>query len=487
MWAPSLRLRLTLLVGLLTGGTLLLFALVFYLVLRANLFNEVDAQLRDRAALMSRVLADQGGPVAGVTLPAPSALVEFAAPGIYVELVAPDGKIRALSSNLPFGPLPADPALIDAARAGSSSVGTVTTAGGEQLRVLVKPVPATAPPGTLLVVAESIEPPLRVLAEARALLLILGGLALLLAVGAATLLTGRALAPIARITRAAADVAATGHYHERVPAPRRSDEVGQLAATMNELIGTVERTLAQQRQFLADTSHELRSPLTVVLANLDLMRRELDPHEHDLSVVEATAEAQRMRRLVNDLLLLAHADAGQMIAHAPVRLDQLVEQTVPPLARQARDHHVEVQVAKPLVVIGDQERLTQLLRNLLENALHHTPPGTSVMVRLRRADGLAQLVVADSGPGIAPEHLPYIWDRFYRTDKARSREFGDTGLGLSIVKYIAEAHQGGVSVASEEGRGTTFTIVLPLADASGQYDQRRTTTDERPTTNDHRY
>jgi two-component system OmpR family sensor kinase len=170
-----------------------------------------------------------------------------------------------------------------------------------------------------------------------------------------------------------------------------------------------------------------------------------------------------MRRLVNDLLLLAHADAGQMIARAPVRLDQLVEQTVASLARQAPDHRIEVQIAEPAVVIGDQERLTQLLRNLLENALHHTPSGTSVAVRLRRADGLAQLVVADSGPGIAPEHLPQIWDRFYRVDKVRSRAFGDTGLGLSIVKYIAEAHQGSVGVASEEGRGTTFTIVLPLA------------------------
>jgi signal transduction histidine kinase len=116
-----------------------------------------------------------------------------------------------------------------------------------------------------------------------------------------------------------------------------------------------------------------------------------------------------------------------------------------------------------VIVTGDWERLTQLLRNLLENALNHTPPDTRIDVRLRRSDSMAQLVVADSGPGIGIEHLPHIWDRFYRVDRARSRKLGGTGLGLAIVKYIAEAHGGNAHVVSEPARGTTFTILLPLA------------------------
>jgi len=452
----SLRLRVTLLNGLLTGGTILLFALVFYVVLRANLFEEIDARLHERADLVTRMLeADSDGADGSAHIPP---LVEFDSPGIYVELIAPDRQVRVSSPNLAGGRLPTDPALDAAARAGRTEIGTITAGGDEQLRLLVTP----ARPDGMLVVAESLEPLDRTLAQARILLLACGALALALVTGGAALLTGQALAPIGRLTRAAGAIANTGHYQQRVPWPGRNDEVGQLAATINELIATVERTLGQQRQLLADTSHELRSPLTVVLANLDLLRRNIDQHERELSVGEATAEAQRMRRLVNDLLLLAQADAAQAVARAPVRLDRLIQETMAFATRQTPEYVIETRIDEPLVVIGDQERLTQLVRNLLENATQHTPPGTTIRVQLRQSQSLAVLSVIDSGPGIAAEHLPQIWDRFYRVDKARSRSLGGTGLGLAIVKYIAEAHGGSVSVVSEPGAGTTFSIALPL-------------------------
>jgi heavy metal sensor kinase len=459
----SLRLRLTVLTGLLTGGTVLLFALVFYLVLQDDLLDEVDGHLRERAELVIQTLKADGDLSNDNSLPPPSALVEFTTPGIYVALLAPNGQVRAASANVPGGRLPTAPDLIAAAQRGRNTTGTVTTGADEQLRLLVAPVHLDGSPGPLLVVAESLEPLQRALAQARVLLLICGTLALGLAAGGAAMLTGQALGPIARLTRAAANIAATGHYQERVPLPRRNDEIGQLATTINELIATVERTLGQQRQFLADTSHELRSPLTVVLANLNLLRRDLDPRERELSVQEATAEAQRMRKLVNALLLLAQADAAQVIAQAPVRFDELVDEVVATARRQAPGHLVQTHVEGPVIVMGDWERLTQLLRNLLENALYHTPPDTGIDVRLRRSDNMAQLVVADTGPGISAEHLPHIWDRFYRVDKARSRALGGTGLGLAIVKYIAEAHGGNASVVSEPARGTTFTVLLPLA------------------------
>jgi two-component system, OmpR family, sensor kinase len=459
----SLRLRLTVLTGLLTGGTVLLFALVFYLVLQDDLLDEVDGHLRERAELVIQTLKADGDLSNDNSLPPPSALVEFTTPGIYVALLSPDGQLRATSANLPGGRLPTAPDLIEAAQRGSSATGTMTTGTDEQLRLLVMPVHLGGQLGPLLVVAESLEPVQRTLAQARGLLLMCGALALGLAAGGAAMLTGQALGPIARLTRAAANIAATGHYQERVPQPRRNDEIGQLATTINELIATVERTLGQQRQFLADTSHELRSPLTVVLANLNLLRRDLDQHEREVSVQEATAEAQRMRKLVNDLLLLAQADVAQVIAQTPVRLDQLAEEVVATARRQAADRQISTQIEAPMIVTGDWERLTQLLRNVLENALYHTPPDTRIDVRLRRSDSMAQLVVADTGPGIPAEHLPRIWDRFYRVDKARSRTLGGTGLGLAIVKYIAEAHGGNASVVSEPARGTTFTVVLPLS------------------------
>lgn len=452
----SLRLRVTLLNGFLTGSTILLFALVFYVVLRANLFEQIDMRLHERADLMTRLLeADSDATNGSARIPP---LVEFDSPGIYVELIGSDGQVRVSSPNLAGGRLPTDPALDAAARAGRTEIGTITAGGDEQLRLLMRP----ALPDSILVVAESLEPLERTLAQARILLLACGTLALALVTSGAALLTGRALAPIGRLTRAAGMIAGTGHYQQRVPAPRRNDEVGQLAATINELIATVERTLGQQRQFLADTSHELRSPLTVVLANLNLLSRNIDQHEHALSVGEATTEAQRMRRLVNDLLLLARADAAQTIARVPVRLDRLVEETLAVAARQMPEYATDIEIDRPIVVQGDQERLTQLVRNLLENATQHTPPGTHIHVRLRRMQDQVELAVIDSGPGIAAEHLPRIWDRFYRVDKARSRALGGTGLGLAIVKYIAEAHGGSVHVVSAPGAGTTFSMLLPL-------------------------
>lgn len=457
----SLRLRLTLLTGLLTGLTLFLFALLFYLFLQENLLAEIDGQLQERATLVIQRLATAGDQDTAAML-APSPLVEFAAPGIYVELLSPDGQVLAVSPNLPGDHLPIRPDLLQAVQSGRTVIDTVLAEANEELRVLVTPVTEGEQPGNLLLVADSLEPMQRTLAQARTLLLICGAAALLLAVGGAALLTARSLAPMARLTRTAATVAATGHYHERVLVPRRQDEVGQLARTLNELIATVEQTLTQQRQFIADTSHELRSPLTVVLANLNLLRRDLTAAERDLSLQEATAEAQRMRRLVNDLLLLAQADVAQTVAHVPVRFDQLVEQSVATAARQAPRHLLRTKIEAPVTINGDPERLTQLLRNLLENATNHTPPGVTVEVRLRRSDNVAQISVADNGPGIPAEHLPHLWNRFYRGDKARSRASGGSGLGLAIVKYIAEAHGGRVGVTSVEGQGATFTVTLPV-------------------------
>jgi signal transduction histidine kinase len=341
---------------------------------------------------------------------------------------------------------------------------STTTRDGTPLRVLARPLK-----GGAVLVAEPLAAQQRLLAEMRLLMVGCGALLVVATLGTAALLTGRVLAPMTQLMHEAAAVASSGQYDRRVPVPG-SDEIGQFAQTINTLIATIERTLHQQREFLADTSHELRSPLTVVLANLNLLRRDLAPHERELSVDEAASEAQRMRRLINELLLLAQADSAQVIAHAPVRLEQLVKNVVRASQRQAPDHVYQLQAEGPLVVIGDEQRLTQLLHNLLENAAKYTPPGTLVDVRLGRADGMAHLIVADHGPGIAAEHLPHLWDRYYRVDRLRSRESSGTGLGLPIVKYIAEAHGGRVDVRSTLGAGTTFTIELPLAPESNVAD-----------------
>jgi two-component system OmpR family sensor kinase len=162
--------------------------------------------------------------------------------------------------------------------------------------------------------------------------------------------------------------------------------------------------------------------------------------------------------------LLAQADAGMPLARAPVRLDTLVAECVAAVARQAPDHDVQIEMPGPVVVQGDQGRLSQLLNNLLLNAVRHTPPGTHVQVRLVQRGCVVELAVADDGPGIPAEHLPHIWDRYYRVHKAHSRAVGGTGLGLPLVKYIAEAHGGQVAVASGAAQGATFTVTLPATE-----------------------
>ncbi|MBA3945409.1 MAG: HAMP domain-containing protein [Herpetosiphonaceae bacterium] len=456
----SLGLRLTLLTTLLTGATLVLFAITFYQVLQATLRRQIDTQLETRALLFTRALTPTTSVAGAQALSLPVPLEEFAVPGIYAEVVASDGTVHAASPNLPGGRLPLAATVLADAHAGKGIRGTAMVSNTEQLRFLAQPL--RGQPDRVLVVAESLQPLLRTLQGIRVVLLAGVGMSLLLAGGGATLLTARALAPIRQLTQTASQVALTGRYDTRVPLPHRQDEIGQLATTINTLITTVEQTLIQQRQFLADTSHELRSPLTVVLGNLHLLQRNLDPHERDLSVQEATAEAQRMRRLVNDLLLLAQADAHQVIAQAPVRLDHVVQETAATIARQTQDHTISLDIGAPVRIIGDAERLTQLMRNLLENAIQHTPPGTAVMVQLQQRDGWAVVTVADNGPGIPADHLSHIWERFYRLDKTRTRASGNSGLGLAIVKYIAEAHAGSVDVYSSIDAGTTFAVQLPL-------------------------
>lgn len=457
----SLHMRLRALMTALMGGVLLVLVVLVYLLLQGSLLDDLDERLSDRATVLLTALEATDDLTRRTAFALPSPLTEFDAPGIYAQLLSADGTVQAASANLPDGARLAPPDLLTRARRESLVYGTFTAGGDEQVRLLVQAIaPTSAPLGEYLVVAESLEPTQRALAQTRTVLGISSATTLVLTWLGATLLTRRALAPVAHLTRTAQVVTATRDYRQRVAVPTPEDEIRQLSQTINELIATVEETLTQQRQFVADTSHELRSPLTVILANLDLLHRDLEPAERALSVEEARSEAQRMRRLVNDLLFLAQTDVAQGLAPVQVRLDSLVQEEVATIARQAPDHSLVVQV-EPLGVRGDPERLAQLLRNLLTNATLHTPPGTTIRVGLRAAGGIAHLTVADDGLGIAATHLPHLWQRFYRVEKARSRASGGSGLGLAIVKHIAEAHRGQVQVSSQEGRGTIFEVFLP--------------------------
>jgi signal transduction histidine kinase len=297
--------------------------------------------------------------------------------------------------------------------------------------------------------------------EREGLLLVAAGVVLGLLAAGTWWVSARALAPLARLASVAEVVRETGNFGLRAPAPGSRDEVGRVVETFNALVAHVEKLLQAQQQFLADTSHELRTPLTVIRGNLDLLQRDLDAQTRLECATEAQEEAARMSRLVDDLLFLSRSAADQTIRHERFHLDELALEVAERMRPFARGCTLEVGPLEAATVNGDRERMRQLIANLLDNAMRYTPQGGTIGLQVLRRGPSARIIVKDSGVGIAPEHLPRIFDRFYRVGDARDRSQGGTGLGLAIVRHVAEAHGGIVRVQSRPGEGSEFTVVLP--------------------------
>ncbi len=313
----------------------------------------------------------------------------------------------------------------------------------------------------------------------------LGRLRLALALGMAALIAlALTLSPlVVRLgLRPLTDMAAsaermgTGDLDRRLPVPRADDEVRDLAVSFNGLLDRIEaafavqrRSEAQARQFAADASHELRSPLTVLAGSADvlLMGLQRDPAGAERIARRMQREIQRLMRLVQDLLLLARLDAaGDASLHMePVWLKDVVQRAVRDMRPVAGGRVLAVAVgpaAAEAWVRGDDDQLYRLLINLLDNAIRHTASDGRIEVAVELRQDAVATRVSDDGCGIPPEHLPHVFDRFYRADPSRARETGNAGLGLAIAKRSAEAHGGDLTVTSEVGSGTAFTLTLPL-------------------------
>jgi two-component system OmpR family sensor kinase len=223
------------------------------------------------------------------------------------------------------------------------------------------------------------------------------------------------------------------------------------------------------RRFVADASHELRTPLAAVRAYAELFTRGASERPDDLarSMTGISRESERMTVLVDDLLLLARLDEGRPLERVPVELHDVVTEAVETARTVEPERPISVD-AEDAVVVGDRERLRQIVDNLLANVRTHTPPGAPVDVSVTTENGTAEIVVSDSGPGIPAERLDHVFERFYRADESRARASGGVGLGLSIVAAVAEAHGGTVSARSQAGCGATFAIRLPLAAGGSQ-------------------
>jgi heavy metal sensor kinase len=302
------------------------------------------------------------------------------------------------------------------------------------------------------------------LARIRGVLVSAGAVALALSGVLAYWLAGKALAPVEQL-RLAAEAITADRLDRRLVAPNPEDELGRLARTINAMMARLERSFEEVRRFTADASHELRTPLTALRAEVEVALGK-PPAQLDSQQVlgDVLEELVRMSRLTDQLLALSRRDAGvEQLSAVPLDLPALVSGVVEALRPLAEIKGVQLWLEQDELVriSGDESLLRQVFINLLDNAIKYTPAGGTVRVRVGRRDSAAVVTVADTGIGIPAEHLPHVFDRFYRVDRARTRAEGGTGLGLSIARSIVLAHRGSIDMSGTAGHGTICTVTLP--------------------------
>ncbi len=468
----SLRLRLTLWYSGVLATVLFAFGTAVYFLLEFNLTRQVDQTLQDAARQISEnstSVTIRGQSIATI----PNLESDFASAVLYAQVWVPstanagdlprfDGLERSsATANLSDHTTPLD---ADSLKGGQTGVRDLRI-DGWHMRVLTAAL--TNSRGEVLGYVQTATS-MQVVDRARSqmlIVLVLGGIGAVAAAAAiGWLAADRALRPLSVITQTAQQISRADDLSRRIPVEGPGDdEVTRLASAFNASMERLEQLFVAQRRFLADVSHELRTPLTAVRGNVDLLERMggADPE----SLRDIRSEAERMTRLVGDLLLLAQADSNSLpLARAPIDLDTLLLDT----ARETRvlDRSIQIVVGEidQASVLGDPDRLKQVVLNLVTNAIKYTPAGGRVTLGLSRVEGWARLTVTDTGIGIPVAEQAKIFDRFYRVDKARSRAMGGAGLGLSIAMRITQLHGGRLEVTSEgvPGKGSTFVLWLPL-------------------------
>ena len=453
----SLRLRLTLLYTSLLGGILAIFGVIVYGLVSVMMINQVDNVLTQTAnEMISLTRVNAVGELNVITLP-PMELSEI----VLVQVWGRDGLLRASSPNISQYRNSIDPTGLKVSR----PVFRDSTVNRSRLRVVSIPLMVSDRQVGVLQVGISrawVDSTQNSLLSA----LVLGGLISVTIAGVAGWLsTGRALSPLETVTEVATQITNADDLSRRIPLSGSSeDEVGKLIQAFNQTLSRLEQLFTTQRRFLADVSHELRTPLTVIKGNVGLLRRMGATDEESLSSIET--EVDRLTRMVGDLLLLAQAESGKLpLDMHPVELDTILLEVFQQMRVLAGDRlNLRITEIDQVQVVGDRDRLKQVLLNLVGNAIKYTPSGGSINLALGKTGSQAKLIVSDTGQGIPSAELPHIFERFYRAEKARTRarEGSSYGLGLSIAYWIVQNHGGRIEVDSKEGQGTTFCVWLPL-------------------------
>ncbi len=481
----SLRWRIQLWHGTLLVVVLSGLGVAAYHYQRTSELHRIDLELRQRVAILADALPGDGGrpqrppprddspfaPLDGPGRPGPpgprdrrpprpqfrltpeqAALFDPKLPhSSYYVLWWRDGSEWTRSAGAPA----------DAPRPERSPAGALASV--DRSRGFLREVFIITPPGETILVGRSIEPELAALRKYARWLGGIGCGVLVAGLGGGWLLASRAIRPLDAITATAVHIA-DGRLNERIAVEETDSELGQLAGVLNSTFARLETVFDQQARFTADAAHELRTPVSIIISQAQLgLRGERSSGEYREMLDACLRAARRMQKLTQSLLELARHDADAIpLERQPCDLATIARETAALLQPILGERGLTLeQDLAPAPCSADPDRIAQVLLNLLTNAIDHTPSGGRITLRTATDGTTAAVSVADTGPGIAAEHLPRIFDRFYRAEESRNRRTGGAGLGLAICKSIADAHHGTLEVASQEGNGSIFTVRLP--------------------------
>jgi heavy metal sensor kinase len=456
----SVRTRLTLWYAGVLALSLVVFAFLVYYAASRIFYERQDESLRSTAETVASAYIQELDEEQSISKANEVVLAQMVFPNRYVQVTDTAGHAVAWSANLTGNPITIPPPTLDEARRHGISLAAVAN-----LRVAVVPLSGQRDLG-FAAVAEPLSVIDSALSRLRKAFFAGVPLILLLASAGGYFLARKSLSPIALMNRQTQRITAE-RLSSRLDVNNARDELGGLATTINELLARLESSFKEQQRFVADASHELRTPLAVLRGETEValtQPRAIEEYKSSLALIKD--EAERLSRIVEDLFVLARQPLdAPAVMNEQVSLNRVVDDCVRAAQVLAAPKHLTLYVNQtdPVFINGDDELLRRMLLNLLDNAVKYTPQQGKIFVNLTTNNGTARLMVRDTGIGISEPDQPHVFDRFYRVDKARSRALGGAGLGLSIAHWIVEAHAGKISLESAMGKGSTFTVELPVS------------------------
>ena len=462
----SIRSRLTAWYVTLLAIILILFSVLLNYFLAKRLHESVDNSLTVSATVVATSATMRLG---NSPLPGLNQLFEqFMNQGNlnkFYRIYDGSGNVGSRSKNISASQFPLSQGAYADALEGKNSYETFTVGGQQPIRVITMPILLEGKLINLVQVGTSLEAVQETLRNLKIFLFTAVPSVLILAALFLRFMARRALKPISRIIDTAREIGQGQELSKRIPVLKIKDELGQLALTFNEMMNRLENSFAQMRQFSSDASHELRTPLTVLKGQNELiLSKQRKPEEYQEVISSNLEEINYMSKVLEDLFVLSKSDENQVnIDYKPVDLRALVEEVFKHAEILAEEKNIKIIITflEPIEIKGDEVRLRQMVWNVLQNGIKYTQQGGELKISLQNEGDFALLNIQDTGIGISEEDLPLIFNRFYRVDKARTRDEGGSGLGLSICRQIAEAHKGKIEVESKLGVGTRFKIRLP--------------------------